>query len=129
MNHPLIGYGPRTFQQIFPFRERFADKGIGGWHNDLLQIYFESGTVGLISFIFLLWVIVRTSFNLLKDKKTDAEFKLLSKSVLGSVIALLLSSLFAGFITSVVLSIVFIFLISFLSRIDFERNLDQNLSS
>jgi len=128
LEHQLIGFGPRTFQQIFPFRERFADKGIGGWHNDFLQIYFESGTVGLISYIILLWIIVKTSFNQLKDKKTDAEFKLLSTSVLASVIALLLSSLFAGFILSVVLSIVFVFLISFLSRINFENNLDQNLS-
>ena len=129
LKHPLIGFGPRTFQNIFPFKERFADKGIGGWHNDLLQIYFESGIAGLISFIILLWVIVKTSFNQLKDKKTDAEFKLLSTSVLASVIALLLSSLFAGFITSVVLSIVFIFLISFLSRINFETNLNQNISN
>jgi len=129
LDHPLIGFGPRTFQQIFPFKERFADKGIGGWHNDFLQIYFESGTIGLISFIILLWVIVKTSFNQLRDKKTDAEFKLLSTSVLASVIALLLSSLFAGFITSVVLSIVFVFLISFLSRIDFETNLNQNISN
>lgn len=127
--HPFWGYGPRTFHQVFPFKEKFADKGIGGWHNDFLQIYFESGIFGLISFVVLLWVIIKSAFNQLRNKKTDAEFKFLSASVLASVIALVLSGLFAGFITSVVLSIVFVFLISFLSRIDFENTLDQKISN
>ena len=124
LNHPLLGYGPRTFHQVFPFKERFADKGIGGWHNDFLQIYFESGIAGLISFIVLLFVIIKTSFNQLKNKKTDAELKSISASVLAAVTTLLLSALFAGFITSVVLSIVFVFLISFLSRIDFKMSIE-----
>jgi O-antigen ligase len=127
-NHPLLGYGPRTFHQIFPFKEKFADKGIGGWHNDFLQIYFESGIVGLISFLALLWVIAKTSFIQLRNKKTDTEFKSLSASVFASVITLVLSGLFAGFITSVVLSIVFVFLISFLSRIDSENIFYQKTS-
>ncbi|MCX8105247.1 MAG: O-antigen ligase family protein [Ignavibacterium album] len=118
--HPVFGFGPRTFQQAFPLKEKFADKGIGGWHNDFLQIYFESGIVGLISFLILLYVIIKTSINQIRNKKTDAELKSLSASVLASVIALIFSALVAGFITSVVLSIVFIFLITFLSRIDFE---------
>jgi O-antigen ligase len=120
--HPFFGYGPRTFQQVFPLKEKFADKGIGGWHNDFLQIYFESGIAGLLSFIILLYVIIKTSVNQIRNKKTDAEFKSLSASVLASVIALLISSMFAGFITSVVLSIVLVFLISFLSRIELELN-------
>ncbi len=127
--HPILGYGPRTFHQVFPFKERFADKGIGGWHNDFLQIYFESGIAGVISFILLLFVIIKTSLNQLRNKKTDAEFKSLSASVLASIIALILSGFFAGFITSVVLSIVFVFLISFLSRIDFEMSIAQKTSN
>ena len=126
LNHPLLGYGPRTFHEVFPFKERFADKGIGGWHNDFLQIYFESGIAGVISFIVLLFVIIKNSFNQLKNKKTDAELKSISASVLAAVTTLLLSALFAGFITSVVLSIVFVFLISFLSRIDFKMPIEQN---
>lgn len=127
--HPVFGYGPRTFKQVFPLKEKFADKGVGGWHNDFLQIYFESGIAGLIFFIILLLVIIKTSFNQIKSKKTDAEFKSLSESVLAAVMALLFSALFAGFITSVVLSIIFVFLISFLSRIDFEMSINQNISN
>lgn len=118
--HPVFGFGPRSFQQAFPLKDKFADKGIGGWHNDFLQIYFESGIIGLISFLVLLYVIITTSISQIRNKKTDAELKSLSTSVLASVIALILSAMVAGFITSVVLSIVFVFLISFLSRIDFE---------
>lgn len=129
MEHPLIGYGPRTFHQAFPFKERFADKGIGGWHNDFLQIYFESGISGLISFIILLWIIIKCTINQLRNKKIDTELKLISASVLASIIAFLFSALFAGFITSVVLSIIFVFLISFLSRIDFQIFLENNISN
>ncbi len=118
--HPLLGFGPRTFQKIFPFRDKFTDKGIGGWHNDFLQIYFESGLAGLLSLLLLLYVIIKTSIRQIRNKKTDAELKNVSTSVLSSVIALIISAMVAGFITSVVLSIVFIFLISFLSRVDFE---------
>jgi O-antigen ligase len=127
--HPVLGYGPRTFHEVFPFKERFADKGIGGWHNDFLQIYFESGIAGVISFIVLLFVIIKTSFSQLRNKKTDTDFKSLSASVLASIIALILSGLFAGFITSVVLSIMFVYLISFLSRIDFEMSIAQETSN
>lgn len=118
--HPVFGFGPRTFQQVFPLKEKFADKGIGGWHNDFLQIYFESGIIGLLSFFILLYVILKTSFNQIRNKKTDAELKSLSTSVFVTSIAYILSALVAGFITNVVLSIVFVFLISFLSRIDYE---------
>lgn len=125
LEHPLFGFGPRTFQQAFPFKEKFADKGIGGWHNDFLQIYFESGVFGLISFILLLYVALKISVLQIRNKKTDTELKFLSASVLASVLSLILSAMVAGFITSVVLSIVFVFLISFLSRIDFELKLTQ----
>ena len=125
LKHPFFGFGPRTFQQAFPFKEKFADKGIGGWHNDFLQIYFESGVFGLFAFILLLYVIIKTSVFQIRNKKTDTELKFLSASVLVSVLSLILSAMVAGFITSVVLSIVFVFLISFISRIEFELNLIQ----
>jgi O-antigen ligase len=119
--HPFIGFGPRTFNDIFPLTSQFEDKQIGAWHNDFLQIYFESGLLGLLSFIFLLVAILGTSFNQIRNKKMDADIKALSASIFGSLIALILSSLTAGFITSVVLSIVFAFQISILIRIESEK--------
>jgi len=121
--HPLLGFGPRTFNDIFPFAEQFKDRGIGGWHNDFLQIYFESGLLGLFSFITFLIVTIGTSINQIKNKKIDNELRSLSASVLVSVSGLILSSLSAGFITSVVLSILFAFLLSLLSRIEAEKKI------
>jgi O-antigen ligase len=37
LNHPLKGFGPRTFQQIFPFKNDFNDKGVAGWYNDFFS--------------------------------------------------------------------------------------------
>jgi len=118
--HPLLGFGPRTFKDIFPFTKQFKDRGIGGWHNDFLQIYFESGLLGLLTFILLLIVTIGISINQIMNKKIDTDFRSLSVSVLVSVSGLILSSLTAGFITSVVLSILFAFLLSLLSRIEGE---------
>ena len=49
--HPLLGYGTRTFKEIFPLKDKLEDKGIGGWHNELLQVYFESGFAGLSAYL------------------------------------------------------------------------------
>lgn len=123
---PIIGFGPRTFEKIFPFWDQFADKKIGGWHNDFLQIYFESGLLGLFSFIGLLIVSLVVSIKQIRNKKIDADLRKLSTSILVTLIGLILSAITAGFITSVVLSIVFVFLISILSRIELEKNVMVN---
>src|SRR3989339_1480381 len=51
--HPLLGFGPRTFEKIFPNRDLLLDKGVGGWHNDYFTMYLESGIIGLLIFLFL----------------------------------------------------------------------------
>jgi len=119
LQHPLFGFGPRTFRQIFPFKEKFVDKKIGSWHNDFLQIYFESGILGIIAYLILLWIIIKTSVSHLRNNKIDPELKSLSRAALFSIITLLLSSLTSGFMTTAVLSILFIFLVSLIPRIDF----------
>lgn len=118
--HPFLGFGPRTFTEIFPLFDEVADKGIGGWHNDILQIYFESGLLGLIFFLVLLYIVFKVAIRQIRNKKTDAELREVSASVLTALTALTLSIVTGGFITSVVVSIVFIFLISILSRIEIE---------
>jgi O-antigen ligase len=104
--HPLSGFGPRTFQQIFPYKNEFNDKGVAGWHNDFLQVYFESGLPGLMAFLFIIFLIVfngKISFKL-NDISNPGVFL--------SLIGLILSAFTAGFITSVVLSIVFVFMLT-----------------
>jgi len=119
--HPVFGYGPRTFREIFPLLDMFADKGIGSWHNDFLQIYFDSGLLGLTAFIFLIITTITVSLNQIRNKKIDADLRNLSASILVAIISQLLSSITSGFITSAILSIVFVFFISMLYRIEVER--------
>jgi O-antigen ligase len=106
LKHTFLGFGPRTFQQIFPYTNEFNDKGIGGWHNDFLQVYFESGIAGLMAFLFLIFLIIYNG---------NISFKLnniCNPGIFLSLIGLILSAFTAGFITSVVLSIVFVFLLT-----------------
>ncbi|HTX98455.1 MAG TPA: O-antigen ligase family protein [Bacteroidota bacterium] len=52
--HPLVGFGPRTFQEIFPLFSEMPIRGVGSWHNDYLQVYMESGLLGLVPLLWLL---------------------------------------------------------------------------
>ncbi len=119
--NPLLGYGPRSFQDIFPYSDMLTDKGIGSWHNDFIQMYFESGALGLISFIFIIMVPYLFLIKLLK-KNIDMEYKIILCGVTLGLSGLILSALTAGFIDSPVLSIIFAFLISLISSINFIVN-------
>ena len=113
--HPLLGFGPRTFHQTFPYKDEFNDKGIGSWHNDFIQVYFESGLLGLFGFIAIIISVFFYAYKFLrKEKKTIYLYDVVFGVLLG-FIALVLSALTAGFIDSPVLSVVFAFLISMLS--------------
>ena len=49
--HPLTGFGPQTFRTVFPLMADMPDKGVASWHNDFLQVYMDSGLLGLIPFL------------------------------------------------------------------------------
>lgn len=120
---PIIGFGPRTFSEIFPLKEKFQDKGVGGWHNDFLQIYFESGIIGLLTFLLLIYIIISQAVTQIKDNNLSQEIRSFSLAVLLSVISLLFTTFFSGFITSVYISVIFVFLVSLIDRITFEKSL------
>ncbi len=113
--HPVLGFGPRTFHNIFPYFDRLADKGIGSWHNDFVQVYFESGFAGLIVFIAIIITVLLKGIRFVRRKELDFISKNLVTGILLGFSALVLSAFLAGFIDSPVLSIVFVFLISLLS--------------
>jgi len=113
--HPILGYGPHTFKNIFPLFNEVIDKGIGGWHNEFLQIYFDSGVLGLLSFLFLISVVYYSGIGLLKNKvNRDIVIGLLL-----SVTSFIISAFTSGFITSPVLSVLFVFIITLLNSYDF----------
>jgi O-antigen ligase len=109
---PVFGFGPLTFHEIFPYYDQFRDKGIGGWHNDFFQVYFESGIPGLLALTALLTLVLWRSFVEVKKRKFQSG---LSFALLMGILGLFLTDFTIGFITHVVLSIVFAFLVSLLS--------------
>jgi O-antigen ligase len=110
-DHPYIGFGPRTFRSIFPLLNQFTVKGVGGWHNDFLQIYFESGIIGLFSFLLLLSVIYYIGIKLLRKDNNDRDI-IISLLLSVSCFVLLVTS---GFITSSVISMIFVLIITLLN--------------
>ncbi len=113
--HPLLGFGPRTFHDIFPYTNLLADKGIGSWHNDFIQVYFESGILGELSFLAIIFMFMVIALKYLKGSPANRILKDVTFGSLLGFAALVLSALTAGFIDSPVLSILFAFLISTLS--------------
>jgi len=114
---PIIGYGPRTFHDVFTNRERISDKGVGSWHNDFIQVYFESGFLGLAAFLVIIFLPFIKALKCLKDCRLSEERKyFLIGAVLG-LVGLVLSALTAGFVNSPVLSILFAVFITTISVI------------
>ena len=113
--HPVLGFGPRTFHNIFPYKNELADKGIGSWHNDFVQVYFESGLIGLSSFLAIIAAAIYYGLKIIRSKQNNEEEKNFTLGILLSVTALILSAITAGFIDSPVLSIEFAFFLSLFS--------------
>lgn len=116
---PFLGFGPRTFPDIFPYRDQLADKKVGAWHNEYIQIYLDSGVFALLVFLGLIFVILhRSNWVVFRLKKMllvpDLEF-----AVLWSIIVILLSGLTGAFLFSPVLSLLFVYLISLYSYLEY----------
>jgi len=107
--HPLLGFGPRTFDKIFPSRDLLLDKGVGGWHNDYITIYLESGIFGVMVFLLLPFQIVKNGYK--KYFFADGW----KWGIFISLVALLLSAVMSGFINNPILSLLFIFMLAFFS--------------
>ena len=119
--HPILGFGPRTFHNIFPYKNELADKGIGSWHNDFVQVYFESGLLGLLSFLAIIAAAIYYGLSIIRSKNKKEEEKNFVLGILLSIAALILSAVTAGFIDSPVLSIEFAFFLSLFSLVLFSN--------
>ncbi|EQB63457.1 MAG: hypothetical protein RBG1_1C00001G1036 [candidate division Zixibacteria bacterium RBG-1] len=65
---PLAGYGPNTFNTIFPGTawEKVEDKETSSWHNEFLQIILESG---IFTFLFFGAMFLRQFFFSIRKLK------------------------------------------------------------
>jgi O-antigen ligase len=110
--HPFLGFGTRTFHEIFPLFDQLIDKGVGGWHNEYLHIYFESGLLGLISYLWLLISIFYMGVKVLKLNSPQKDRFVLILALLSGFSVFYLSAITAGFILDPITKILFFFLLA-----------------
>lgn len=109
LEKPLLGHGVGTFKQTYPLWDQLNDKGVGNWHNQFIQIYLETGAIGLFIYLIFIFYIYKNWQTMLRVKNED-DYSLIINSLMVGITSLLLSSLATNFISSVILSVVFTFL-------------------
>lgn len=114
--HPLLGFGVRTFKNVFDHVDKLTDKEVGGWHNDYIAVYIETGIFGLLSLLILIFQIYYSGYKVIKKNKHLGGRKFLI-FILLSISGMLLSAGMSGFITNPILSIVFTFILAIYSSL------------
>jgi O-antigen ligase len=109
--HVVFGFGPRSFPDIFPLFGELQDKGIGGWHNDYLQVYMESGIVGLLAFLWLIAAVGYHGVRALKQEGRTQE----SRNLIGGILLAISIFFIAGGVFDTVVSLLFWTLLAILA--------------
>ncbi|MFH1198240.1 MAG: O-antigen ligase family protein [bacterium] len=118
--HPILGYGPRTFGDIFTEQEKLADKQVGGWHSEYITIYIESGILGLLTFLVITFLIYFYAYKAIWIKKLIGnELEMFIPSLL-SITVIYISSTFSGFSTQPIISVYFCFIFGIYSNVVFK---------
>ena len=107
-NHLLMGHGLGSFKSILTEKERnsLPDTGVGNWHNQYIQIVMESGIIGLVSF---LWLIFELYFGMFQGIINITDQYVRGK-LMGGIAVLssaLILSLFETFLSSPVGNVTF----------------------
>lgn len=108
MEKPLIGHGIGSFSEIVTSKQRdtLPDKDVGDWHNQYLQLIVESGIVGLIAFLWVIFEMVR-GFMISIRNSQDSNAVHLSQSGLALLAGVLIIGFFDVFLSSPVGNVCF----------------------
>jgi O-antigen ligase len=107
VQHPLFGFGPRTFEVIFPNFDVLLDKGIRSWHNDYLEIFMESGLIGLGAYIWLLVSVFKNGLRCFKSSFGNTYNHTLITAVLFGISGFLISGMAGAFVTGPLTALLF----------------------
>lgn len=112
---PVFGHGLGSFDDLVTagVRSGFSDKGVGDWHNQYLQIYMESGVVGLLLFGWLFCELASV-FGRMARQRGDTDLRnagLGGLALLGGVVII---GLFEDYLSSPAANISFWLLLGFL---------------
>jgi O-antigen ligase len=116
-DRPVVGFGLRTFTEIFPLYNLVTDKFIGSWHCDYLQVYMEGGLIGLSMFLWFWATVFVAAAKVLKGKFADPFYQNLVYSILLAMIAFALNGIWGGFVTGLLSTLLFEFLLAVLAAI------------
>ncbi|HRB01434.1 MAG TPA: O-antigen ligase family protein [Ignavibacteria bacterium] len=102
-NRPIFGHGLATFKEIFPSFDKVGDGAINSWHNDFIQVYMESGIVGLFSYVFLIISVLKIGYINIKRFFNNQFYKSISIGILISTTVLMITGGFFDPITSIII--------------------------
>ncbi|HTZ11466.1 MAG TPA: O-antigen ligase family protein [Candidatus Margulisiibacteriota bacterium] len=70
LEHPFLGFGINTFSRNFPDFKPVEYFNLCYTHNSYLQMWSEIGLTGLVSFLLIIFVVLKVSFSQLRKKLT-----------------------------------------------------------
>jgi len=105
--HPFFGFGPRTFHEIFPLMAEMADKNVGTWHNDFLQVYMESGLLGLGTYLWLIWTVMYVGIKGYRKLSAEPFYRHILGAVLLAVASIVVGGMGGIFVTDPIVSLLF----------------------
>ncbi|MBN1354216.1 MAG: O-antigen ligase family protein, partial [Candidatus Omnitrophica bacterium] len=106
--HPIIGSGLNMgFHEFQEYREdKYRGKQGSYFHNGFLQIAVETGIIGLIAFLLILWKAFISTFRYVRAEKDDFK-RTFSLGLLGGLAAFLIHSFFDTNLQSLPLAALF----------------------
>jgi O-antigen ligase len=110
--HPILGFGTKSFNEIFLLPNQLVDKGVGGWHNEYLQIYLESGLLGLMAFWGLSFSIFWGGLKTLRSYRCEKRNFELMLVILASMTTFYLNTITGGFMFDPIVKVIFFFLLA-----------------
>jgi len=75
-DHPLTGIGWRKFGLLYEFYKPLSANISHYSHNVFLQIAAETGLLGLFSFLWLIFMFLKTGLRVIKDNKQEQALKI-----------------------------------------------------
>lgn len=110
--HPVLGFGPETFHEVFKDVDHLEDKQVGAWHNDVLQLYMESGGIGVLAFALYMGCLLFLSLKLIMRSQYRRDELNIGWMGLLLLLAYLISGMFTMPTISITNGILFRFLIA-----------------
>ncbi|MGE5498505.1 MAG: O-antigen ligase family protein, partial [Syntrophothermus sp.] len=108
-DHPFLGFGPKTFPVIFDERDKLGDKEVGGWHNEYISFYIESGISALLPFLALaVYTLIFAAGKIFKRR--NEEYSRAVFLLFLCIAGMYMSAFFSGVFSDPLLSVLFSFL-------------------